>query len=116
MTPKGPGAAVALAGLGIRHTARLVALTLLAIGAVAAWRWRAALAPLSIPAAIERYPAAPLGFLVAHLVASLLFIPRTVLALVAGLLFGLGWGIVWAELGGVAGATAGFLIARYLNA
>jgi uncharacterized membrane protein YdjX (TVP38/TMEM64 family) len=116
MTPKGPGAAVALAALGIRHTARLVVLALLAIGAVAAWRWRAVLDPLSITAGIERYPAAPLGFLVVQIAASLLFIPRTVLALVAGLLFGLGWGIVWAELGGVAGATAGFLIARYLNA
>jgi uncharacterized membrane protein YdjX (TVP38/TMEM64 family) len=90
-------------------------LALLVVGAVAAFRWRAVLDPIEITAAIDRYPAAPLGFLAAHVAASLLFIPRTLMAIVAGLLFGIGWGIVWAALGGVAGAAAGFLVARYVN-
>ncbi len=99
----------------VRRTARLTTLALLAIGAAAAWRWRAVLDPITISAAIERYPAAPLGFLAVHIVASLLFIPRALLAVVAGLMFGIWWGIVWAALGSVGGAAAGFLVARYVN-
>jgi uncharacterized membrane protein YdjX (TVP38/TMEM64 family) len=90
-------------------------LGLLAVGATLAWRWRALLDPTTITAAIGRHPAAPLGFLAVHIAASLLFIPRTLLAIVAGLLFGMGWGIVWAGLGSVAGAVAGFLVSRYIN-
>jgi uncharacterized membrane protein YdjX (TVP38/TMEM64 family) len=99
----------------MRRVLRLLLVGLLAVGAAAAWRWRAMLDPATITAAIDRYPAAPLGFLVVHIAASLLFIPRTLLAIVAGLLFGVGWGIVWATLGSVTGAVAGFLVARYIN-
>jgi len=109
-------AALDFSGLGFRKATRLLALALLATGAVAAWRWRAVLDPLAIGVAIDRYPAAPLGFLAVHIAASLLFVPRTLLAIVAGLLFGVGWGIFWAEMGGVAGAAAGFLVARYVGA
>jgi uncharacterized membrane protein YdjX (TVP38/TMEM64 family) len=90
-------------------------LGLVAISAVAAWHWKTVFDPLAIATAIGRYPAAPLGFLAVHIAASLVFIPRTLLAIVAGLLFGTGWGIVWAELGSVAGAAAGFLLARYVS-
>jgi len=109
-------AALDFSVLGFRKATRLLALALLATGAVAAWRWRAVLDPLAIGVAIDRYPAAPLGFLAVHIAASLLFVPRTLLAIVAGLLFGVGWGIFWAEMGGVAGAAAGFLVARYVGA
>lgn len=94
---------------------RLALLALLVIGAASVWRWRAVLDPMTITGAIDRYPAVPLGFLLVHIAASLLFVPRTLLAIVAGLLFGIGWGIVWAALGSVAGAVAGFLVARYIN-
>ena len=104
-----------LPAVGLRRTARLVVLVLLAIGAASVWQWRAILDPTTITAAIGRYPAAPLGFLAVHITASLLFIPRTLLAIVAGLLFGMGWGIVWAATGSVAGAVAGFLVARFVN-
>ena len=90
-------------------------LAFLAAGAIAAWRWKGVFDPVAITAAIGRYPAAPLGFLAIHSAASLLFIPRTLLAIVAGLLFGVGWGIFWAELGSVIGAVAGFLVARYVS-
>ena len=66
-------------------------------------------------AAIGRDPAAPLGFLAIHIVASLVFVPRSLLAIGAGVLFGTTWGILWAELGSVAGAAAGFLLARYIS-
>jgi uncharacterized membrane protein YdjX (TVP38/TMEM64 family) len=100
---------------GFRKVGRLVVLTLLAAGAVTAWHWRALIDPTTITAAINRYPAAPLIFLSIHILASLLFVPRTLLAIVAGLLFGVGWGILWAELGSVLGAAAGFLIARDIS-
>ena len=87
----------------------------IAIAAIAAWHWKTILDPIAITTAIGRYPAAPIGFLAVHIAASLVFIPRTLLAIVAGLLFGTGWGIVWAELGSVAGAAAGFLVARYVS-
>jgi hypothetical protein len=100
----------------VPRAARLLLLALIVIGAFAAWHWRGVLDPLQVTAAVARYPAAPLGFIAVHVAASLLFVPRTLLAIVAGMLFGIGWGIVWAELGSVAGAAAGFLLARALNA
>jgi uncharacterized membrane protein YdjX (TVP38/TMEM64 family) len=99
----------------LRLAGRVLLLLLLAAGMVAVWLNRGALEPSAITAEIARYPAAPLVFLAAHVVASLLFVPRTMLGLVAGLIFGLWWGLVWAALGSVLGAIAGFLVARYLN-
>src|SRR5258708_17118177 len=101
--------------IGLRRASRLALLGFLAAGATAAWPWRTILDPATISAAIARYPTAPLGFLAVHIAASLLFVPRTLLAIVAGLLFGMGWGIVWAASGSVAGAVAGFLAARHLS-
>jgi uncharacterized membrane protein YdjX (TVP38/TMEM64 family) len=115
MTPKIGGAAATVPLIGFRRATRLMVLSCVAIVAIAAWHWKAVLDPIAITTAIGRYPAAPLGFLAVHVAASLVFIPRTLLAVVAGLLFGTGWGIVWAELGSVAGAAAGFLLARYVS-
>ena len=114
-TTNRPAVALDLPMPGLRRTVRLTLLGLLVIGAASVWRWRALLDPMTITGAIGRYPAAPFGFLVVHIAASLLFVPRTLLAIVAGLLFGMGWGIVWAAAGSVAGAVAGFLVARYIN-
>ncbi|TMJ46018.1 MAG: TVP38/TMEM64 family protein [Alphaproteobacteria bacterium] len=115
MTARGGGLTNAVLPLvGLRRASRLALLGFLAAGAVAAWHWRTVFDPATISAAIARYPIAPLGFLAVHIAASLLFVPRTILAIVAGLLFGAGWGIVWAAAGSVAGAVAGFLAARHL--
>jgi uncharacterized membrane protein YdjX (TVP38/TMEM64 family) len=93
-----------------------IALVLLVVGGVG---WvlanRSHLGADSIRLAIAQYPAAPLIFLIAHVIASLIFFPRTVLAVAAGALFGLWWGSLWAALGSVVGAVAGFLAARYVN-
>ena len=115
MTSKIGGAATAVPLIGLRRATRFMVLGFIAIAAMAAWHWKTVLDPIAITAAIGRHPAAPLGFLAVHIAASLVFIPRTLLAIVAGLLFGTGWGIVWAELGSVAGAAAGFLLARYVS-
>ena len=109
------GPAAILPPVAFQRATRLVVLALVAVGAFAAWRWRAVVDPVAITSVIGRYPAAPLGFVAIHLAASLLFVPRTLLAIVGGMLFGVGWGILWAELGSVGGAIAGFLLARYVN-
>jgi len=84
----------------IRNNAgRLILLTLLAIGILAAWHWRGVFDPASLTALIDSSPAAPLVFIGLHIVASLVFVPRTLLALGAGLVFGMWWGALWAALG-----------------
>jgi uncharacterized membrane protein YdjX (TVP38/TMEM64 family) len=89
-------------------------LILLAAGVITAWHWRSTLDPVAISTAVGNYPAAPLVFLGLHIAASLLFLPRTILAVAAGLMFGMGWGVIWAATGSVLGAVAGFCTARYV--
>lgn len=100
----------------LRTAGRVLAVLALAAGLVAAWQHRASLDPASISTSIGTQPAAPLLFLVAHVAASLLFIPRTALAIAAGMMFGTGMGLVWTTAGSLFGAVAGFLVARYVNA
>src|SRR5207237_2917026 len=97
------------------NAGRLLLLVLLGFGIVAAWHWRGVFDPVALPALIDRSPVAPLVFLALHIVASLLFVPRTLLALGAGFVFGMWWGALWAALGSLLGAIAGFLLARYLR-
>jgi uncharacterized membrane protein YdjX (TVP38/TMEM64 family) len=92
----------------------LVALCLIA-AIVAAWRWRSVFDPLALTDLIRGYPAAPLVFIALHIIASLTFVPRSLLGLAAGIVFGVWWGLVWAALGSVVGALAGFLLARYVH-
>jgi uncharacterized membrane protein YdjX (TVP38/TMEM64 family) len=99
---------------GARRAVRPVVLILLAAGIFAAWDWRSALDPVAIGSVIGEYPAAPLAFLGLHIAASLLFLPRTILAVAAGLVFGMTWGVIWAAVGSVLGAVAGFCVARYV--
>jgi uncharacterized membrane protein YdjX (TVP38/TMEM64 family) len=101
--------------IGKTHAGRLIAVALLAVGIVAAWRWRSLFDPLALTALIGDNAMAPLAFLAVHIAGSLFFVPRTLLALGAGLVFGMWWGIVWAALGSLAGAVAGFLAARYIR-
>jgi len=97
---------------------RLAAAGAIAVGAV----WvlsalhRGVIDPAAIRNAIQNDPLAPLIFVVLQVVASLLFVPRTVLGIAAGLLFGLAWGTFWAILGAEIGAAAGFALARWIGA
>ena len=99
----------------LRGVGRVVLVMALLAGAAFVWRHRGALNPQAISGAIAVRPAAPLVFLAVQVAASLLFIPRTLLAVAAGLIFGTVWGLVWAAAGSVIGAIAGFLVARYIN-
>jgi uncharacterized membrane protein YdjX (TVP38/TMEM64 family) len=111
MPPRSSAAPLA----GFRAAGRVVLIAALLAGLVAvALNWHA-LSAASLQAALARYPAAPAAFLAVHVAASLLFIPRTMLAVAAGLMFGLWSGILWAAAGSVLGAVAGFWVARYVN-
>ncbi|MGH6977080.1 MAG: TVP38/TMEM64 family protein [Stellaceae bacterium] len=88
---------------------------MIAVGLAVAWHERAALDPVALRNQLAGYPATPLVFLALQVVASLLFIPRTLLAVAAALLFGAWWGVFWAALGATLGSVVGFLVARYIN-
>lgn len=92
----------------------LVALAIVA-GIAAAWRWRREFDPQALSALMRGYPAAPLIFLALQIVASLTFVPRSLLGFAAGIVFGVWWGLLWAALGSVVGAVVGFLLARYVH-
>jgi uncharacterized membrane protein YdjX (TVP38/TMEM64 family) len=100
----------------LRQAGRVGAALLVIAGIAVAWHWRAGLDPAALGARLARSPTAPLVFLALHIAGSLLFVPRTLLAIAAGLAFGMWWGTLWAALGSVVGACAGFLVARYVNA
>lgn len=94
----------------------LIGLGLL-VGGAAALIYRRELHLLEIQDWLDDYGSfGPLAFVAAHLLASLFFVPRTVMAIVAGVLFGLWWGAVWSLLGALIGAAVSFLAARYVNA
>src|SRR6185437_1256441 len=98
-----------------RLAGRLAIVVVVLAGAVLLWARQGAVNAEAIAQVIAAYPAAPLVFLAIHIVASLIFFPRTVLAVAAGALFGAWAGALWAALGATIGAVAGFLLARYVN-
>ncbi|TWU51988.1 TVP38/TMEM64 family protein [Rubripirellula reticaptiva] len=56
----------------------------------------------------------PVVLVLLYIVATILFVPGTILTLVAGALFGLGIGTVIVSIGSTIGASFAFLIARYV--
>jgi uncharacterized membrane protein YdjX (TVP38/TMEM64 family) len=59
-------------------------------------------------------PWGALVFIAIYVVATVLFIPGSVLTLGAGAVFGVMWGSVYVSIGSTLGATAAFLVGRYL--
>lgn len=57
---------------------------------------------------------APIAFILGYVVATVAFIPGSVLTLAGGALFGLLWGTVYVFIGATIGACLAFLIARYV--
>ena len=99
----------------LRTAGRVLVLALVVAGGVYVVSHRGAVNPVQIKAEIAGAPLAPLLYVLAHTVASLVFVPRTFLAVAAGLLFGTVGGFAWATVGSTSGAIAGFLLARYVN-
>jgi uncharacterized membrane protein YdjX (TVP38/TMEM64 family)/rhodanese-related sulfurtransferase len=60
--------------------------------------------------------AGPLVFMALYALATVLFLPGSVLTLAGGALFGPVWGTLWNLTGATVGAAIAFLIARYLGA
>jgi uncharacterized membrane protein YdjX (TVP38/TMEM64 family)/rhodanese-related sulfurtransferase len=59
-------------------------------------------------------PWAPIGYIVLYALATVAFVPGAIFALAGGALFGPFWGSLWNLLGATIGATAAFLVARYI--
>jgi uncharacterized membrane protein YdjX (TVP38/TMEM64 family) len=96
---------------------RLLLLALLLAAMAAGVLLRDSLQAAWLADVVDDYPAAmPLAFVVVHICASLIFVPRSVMAVVAGAVFGVAWGALWSITGAMAGALAGFAIARFVNA
>jgi uncharacterized membrane protein YdjX (TVP38/TMEM64 family) len=53
-------------------------------------------------------------FAIVYALAAVFFVPGSALTIGAGVLYGLGWGFVAVSAGSTLGATAAFLVARYL--
>ncbi|MBE7385385.1 MAG: TVP38/TMEM64 family protein [Leptolyngbya sp. SIO1E4] len=53
-------------------------------------------------------------FLTAHVLATMVGVPGTLLVIVGGAKFGLWWGSLWSLIGATVGAIAAFWVARYL--
>lgn len=60
--------------------------------------------------------AGPLVFMAIYALATVLFLPGSVLTLAGGALFGPVWGTLWNLTGATVGAALAFLVARYLGA
>ncbi|MEM9007117.1 MAG: TVP38/TMEM64 family protein [Cyanobacteria bacterium P01_F01_bin.86] len=54
------------------------------------------------------------AFLAAHILATMVGVPGTLLVIVGGAKFGLWWGSLWSLIGATVGAIAAFWVARYL--
>lgn len=57
----------------------------------------------------------PVAFIIAYNLATILFIPGSVLTLGGGVIFGLWWGSIYVFMAATLGATFAFLIGRYLS-
>lgn len=98
---------------------RILLAVVVAAGIIVAFAWLRAvdhdLRIQTIQGLIGTSPWAPVIFILVSVVASFVFVPRTVFAAAAGFLFGLWMGLLWATIGSIAGSVACFLLARYLS-
>lgn len=102
-----------MGGTALRWLLGLVLVT--AVGV--AWTMRGQLDAAALQAWVEAAgPAGPLLFMALYAIATVLFLPGTVLTLVGGALFGPLWGTLWNLTGATMGAALAFLIARHLGA
>lgn len=55
----------------------------------------------------------PVVFVLGYALATVAFLPGSLLTLAGGAIFGLGWGTLWVFLGALLGSSLAFLVARY---
>ena len=94
---------------------RWLLLVLLAAGISLAFIYRDQFDPVVLQQKIEQAGSAgPLLFMAVYALATVLFLPGSVLTLAGGALFGPVWGTLYNLTGATAGAALAFLVARYL--
>lgn len=94
---------------------RIVLFVALAAAVVLAYSYRDQLNVAALESWVKSAGAlGPLLYMAVYAVATVLFLPGSVLTLAGGVLFGPAWGTVYSLTGATLGATVAFLIARYL--
>ena len=96
---------------------RLSLLLMVAIGIGVAIVYRDVFSAQILEHWVSRFgQAGPLVFIGLYAIATVLFLPGSIVTLVGGALFGPLWGVLYNLTGATIGATAAFLISRYLAA
>ncbi len=115
-TQRYPAASTAPVATGPwRRWSRWALAALLLAGLAAGVAWRRELNPAAIQAWVDQAGAAgPLLFMLAYALATVLFLPGSVLTLAGGALFGPAAGTLYNLTGATLGAAAAFLLARHL--
>jgi uncharacterized membrane protein YdjX (TVP38/TMEM64 family) len=94
---------------------RILLALVIASAAILLVVYRGRIDPASIEAIIAGLgPWAPIVHILLFTVATVLFVPGAILGLAGGVLFGPLWGTVFNLIGATLGATASFLVARYI--
>ncbi len=93
---------------------RLLAFAVLVVGLMLVGRRAAAYIPAFAAWVDDLGVWGPLVFAAAYAVATVAFVPGSLLTLAAGAVFGLVWGVATVFAGATVGATAAFLVSRYL--
>ena len=96
---------------------RLLLFLMVAIGIGFAIVYRDVFSAQILESWVSRFgPAGPLVFIGLYAIATVLFLPGSIITLVGGALFGPFWGVLYNLTGATIGATAAFMISRYLAA
>lgn len=95
---------------------RIIMLAIVVTGIALAMHYREALSPEALEAWVAQFGATgPLVFMLLYIVATVFFLPGSVITLAGGAIFGPVWGTLYNLTGATIGATLAFLIARYLG-
>lgn len=93
----------------------LLLTTLIAGALILAWRYGQQMGLADLQTRIRSFGVwAPLAFIIVYILATIFFLPGSVLTIAGGLLFGAAWGTLFSLLGATIGASCAFLISRYL--
>jgi uncharacterized membrane protein YdjX (TVP38/TMEM64 family) len=96
---------------------RLLLIVLLLVGSLLAWHYRHYLEAQTLQEGLHRLGgSAPVLFIALYVLATVLFLPGSVLSLAGGALFGPWLGTLYNLTGATLGAALAFVIARYLAA
>ncbi len=103
----------------MKRAGALRAVLVVVLGAVAVWVFlhRSAIDARALDAAVRRAgPWGPIAFMAIYALATVALLPGTVMTLAGGALFGPAAGTFYNLTGATVGATAAFLVSRYLAA